>query len=74
MQKINPINEKGFRSNKHHQHLSENTGKKHLESHLIQIIGYMKIASNWQEFMLYMKKSGLLKNDKEDLFNENDEI
>lgn len=56
LQEINPINEKGNRSRKHHQHLTENIGQVHLERHLTKIITLFEISDDLNQLDLHVNK------------------
>ena len=50
MKKLNPTNEKGRRSRKHHQHLTEDIGIPHLDKHLMKLITVMELSDNIDDF------------------------
>jgi hypothetical protein len=50
LQELNPVNENGNRSAKHHQWLSENQGVPELKSHLSGVIALMRASSSWRNF------------------------
>lgn len=49
LDEVNPTNESGRRSRKHHQHLLEQ-GEKHLKTHLTGVVYLMKSSTNWTDF------------------------
>lgn len=51
LQKINPRTEKGARKHKHHQWLTDDVGHPQLAQHLYAVIGLMRIANDWDEFI-----------------------
>lgn len=53
----NPKNEKGNRSYKHHQFLTEDIGNQHLGKHLAAVLALMRAASNWRIFMTLFNRS-----------------
>ncbi len=57
LQKLNPITEKGYRKDKHFQHLSDSVGKQHLEKHLASVITLMRISPNWKTFKKHLEKA-----------------
>lgn len=54
---VNPVNESGRRSRRHHQHLSDNVGVKHLHDHLVGVLMLMRAASDWRGFMRALDKA-----------------
>lgn len=50
MKKLNPKNEKGNRSRKHHQHLTEDIGLPHLDKHLMKLITVMELSEGIDDF------------------------
>ncbi len=50
MKKLNPTNQKGRRSRKHHQHLTEDIGIPHLDKHLMKLITVMELSDNIEDF------------------------
>lgn len=47
----NPIDERGRRRAKHHQWLTEDVGHPALAQHLYAVIGFMRIAQTWDQFV-----------------------
>lgn len=47
----NPKDEKGRRSHKHHQWLTDDIGHPALAQHLHAVIGFMRAANSWDQFM-----------------------
>lgn len=50
LKELNPRNDKGQRSRKHHQHLTEDLGVPELQTHLSNVIFLMKGCDTWDEF------------------------
>lgn len=50
LQEMNPVNENGNRSARHHQWLSEDHGVPELKSHLTGVIALMRASSSWRDF------------------------
>lgn len=53
----NPINEKGQRKVKHHQFLTEDVGHPALAQHLYAVIGIMRMADTWEQFMQMLNRA-----------------
>lgn len=49
LRELNPKNQKGNRSRKHFQHLTEETGQVHLERHLTKIITLFEISDDFNQ-------------------------
>lgn len=52
----NPKNENGKRKHCHHQYLTEDIGKRELQSHLYAIRGLMRGSNTWEEFYETLNK------------------
>lgn len=50
LRKKNPVNDKGRRPRKHHQHLSGEVGVPHLDKHLTKLITIMELSSTMDQF------------------------
>lgn len=50
LRRINPVDEKGNRKNKHHQWLTADIGHPKLQQHLSALIALMRASLNWQQF------------------------
>lgn len=50
LQELNPRNENGYRTSKHHQWLTDDHGVPELKSHLSGVIALMKASSTWRDF------------------------
>jgi hypothetical protein len=50
LERLNPVNERGNRSRKHHQHLTEGTGNAHLDRQISTVTTLMRIARSRPEF------------------------
>lgn len=48
---VNPADDNGRRSRKHHQHFSANQGVQHLREHLAGVLFLMKSSTSWDDFM-----------------------
>jgi hypothetical protein len=51
LEERNPKNEKGNRKAKHHQFLTDEVGHPALAQHLYAVIGLMRLADTWDQFM-----------------------
>lgn len=56
MRELNPKNSSGNRSRKHFQHLTEDTGKLHLERHLTKIITLFEISDDFHQLDDHVNK------------------
>lgn len=50
LRRKNPVNEKGIRRHRHHQHLSTEIGIPHLDRHLTKLITVMELSDNTESF------------------------
>jgi hypothetical protein len=50
LRELNPVTEKGWRRHKHHQHLTTDTGNKHLDRQISTVTTLMRIAEDKGEF------------------------
>ena len=57
LQARNPRDEHGRRRHKHHQWLTEDVGHPALAQHLYALIGFMRVASSWQQFYRLVDKA-----------------
>lgn len=57
LEKRNPIISTGRRKARHHQWLSEDIGNPALAQHLHAVIGLMRAADSWEQFMRMMDRS-----------------
>ncbi len=57
LRRLNPVTEKGYRKDKHFQHLSPEVGKEHLEKHLTEVIVLMRISPNWRTFEKHLERA-----------------
>lgn len=57
LEKRNPITSPGRRKVKHHQWLSDDIGNPALAQHLHAVIGLMRAADSWEQFMRMMDRS-----------------
>jgi len=56
LKKINPINEKGIRSHRHHQFLSDDIGEENLNKQILIVTSMMKASRNKDEFIELMER------------------
>ncbi len=69
LKKVNPKNEKGNRTTKHHQWLTEEVGNPMLAQHLYSLITLMRGFDKWEEFYKFANRLYPKYNDKQmDLF------
>lgn len=54
--KLNPKNENGNRSRRHHQFLSEEMGNKTLEKQVSKVVTLMKVSNDFEQFKNFMEK------------------
>jgi hypothetical protein len=57
LRKRNPKDDKGHRHAKHHQWLTEDIGNPALAQHLYATIGFMRAATNWDQFYRMMQRA-----------------
>lgn len=57
LEKINPKNESGNRSNKHHQYLTQDIGHPALSQHMHLVINFMKVSNSWDDFINMLDKA-----------------
>ena len=57
LKKVNPTNEKGRRSRKHFQHLTDDLGEHHLRQHLAGVVMLMKASSSYAEFQRALNRA-----------------
>jgi hypothetical protein len=62
LQRLNPKDEHGRRSSKHHQWLTEDVGHPALAQHLYAVIGLMRISEAWEEFYRLLQRAYPKKN------------
>jgi hypothetical protein len=72
LKKINPPNESGNRTHRHHQFLSENIGNPHLEKHIASVTTLMRVSDNWDSFAQIFQKAFPMSGDQQPLFTEED--
>lgn len=56
LKKINPLNEKGVRSYRHHQFLTGEIGNDNLQKQIMQVISIMKVSDDIKEFKKLISK------------------
>lgn len=57
LERRNPKDERGYRKARHHQWLTEDIGHPALARHLYAVVGLMRIAETWEEFVRMMDKA-----------------
>lgn len=57
LEELNPKNEEGHRSSKHHQWLTEDHGVPELKSHLSGVIALMKASTTWRDFQRLLARA-----------------
>lgn len=62
LQRRNPKDEKGHRTTKHHQWLTEDVGHPALAQHLYATIGFMRASTSWDQFYRMMQRAFPKKN------------
>jgi hypothetical protein len=62
LERRNPKNEHGHRPNRHHQWLTEDIGHPALAQHLYALIGFMRVASDWDQFYRMVQRAFPKKN------------
>ena len=55
LQKKNPVTEKGYRKERHHQWLTGEIGHPQLKEHLIGVVALMKASKDWDSFLKMIK-------------------
>ncbi len=54
---LNPKNDKGHRTRRHHQWLTDDIGHPALSQHLHAVMGLMRASPSWDEFMLLLDRA-----------------
>lgn len=67
LQQRNPITGTGKRQAKHHQWLTEDVGNAALAQHLHAVIGLMRAAESWEQFMAFINRAFPRRTDLKDL-------
>jgi len=62
LKRLNPRNDKGHRTKRHHQFLTIDIGNPHLEKHLVSIITLMRISPDWRKFKRYLERAFPIQN------------
>ena len=62
----NPINEKGYRKVRHHQYLTEDIGHPALAQHIYAVMGLMRVATDWRNFLSILQRAFPKKGDQLD--------
>jgi hypothetical protein len=57
LQKLNPANENGHRSAKHHQWLTSDHGVPELKNHLAGVIALMRASTSWKTFYALLNRA-----------------
>lgn len=68
LKKLNPRNERGHRTRKHHQHLTEDLGVPELERHLSNVTFLMRTCDTWEEFKAKLDRAAAKFGDTMPLF------
>lgn len=55
--KLNPKNDKGHRTRRHHQWLTDDIGHPALSQHLHAVMGLMRASPNWDEFVRLLDRA-----------------
>ncbi|MBI3603158.1 MAG: P63C domain-containing protein [Nitrospirae bacterium] len=53
----NPVDEKGYRKNRHHQWLTEDVGHPALAQHLHAVIALMRVNTTWDDFYVMLNRA-----------------
>lgn len=70
LEKKNPKNESGNRTNRHHQWLTDDIGNPALTQHIHAVMGFMRAASKWDDFYRLVQRAFPKKNDQLSLLVE----
>lgn len=62
---VNPANEDGNRSRRHHQHIADGDAIKHLERHIQNVILLMKSSRDWNDFIAGLDRALPKRSDEE---------
>lgn len=57
LQQLNPKDERGHRKARHHQWLTEDIGHPALAQHLHAVVGFMRAADSWEQFIRLMNRA-----------------
>jgi P63C domain len=57
LRRLNPRTEKGYRLRKHHQHLTVDTGHKHLDRQIAAVTTLMRISDSKEQFEELFEKA-----------------
>ena len=57
LKRLNPKNEKGHRTAKHHQHFTPDIGHPALQSHLSGVVALMRASVNWDQFKRMLQRA-----------------
>lgn len=69
LERRNPSDGHGKRTDKHHQWLTDDIGHPALQQHLYAVIGLMRASSSWSQFNTLLKRSFPRKGDQLDLLD-----
>ena len=64
LDEVNPANDQGRRSRKHHQHLMKQ-GEEHLKKHLMGVVYLMRASASWNDFMQALDRASPIQADIE---------
>ena len=62
LERLNPKNDKGHRTHRHHQWLTEDIGHPALAQHLYALIGFMRVSGDWEQFYRMVQRAFPKKN------------
>jgi hypothetical protein len=62
LEKLNPKNEKGNRTHRHHQWLTEDVGHPALAQHIYALLGFMRVSDDWDSFYRMIQRAFPKKN------------
>lgn len=57
LRELNPIHDSGNRSRKHHQHLTEDQGVRHLERQIQKVITLMQVSEDRKQFQAFFDRA-----------------
>jgi P63C domain len=62
LKRLNPKNESGNRTRRHHQFLTDDIGNPHLEKHIASLVTLMRISPEWLRFMRHVERAFPIQN------------
>lgn len=57
LRELNPTTDKGYRKHKHHQHLTTDTGNKHLDRQISTVTTLLRIADSKEQFEMLFERA-----------------